>query len=66
VKPNRKKAKGGWKVGVQRWRGAPNPWLGKMVHKIGWSCFPKINGAELESLGAPKMEVLLAKNKKIR
>jgi hypothetical protein len=28
-----------------------------MAHKIGWSCFPKINGAELESLGAPNMEV---------
>jgi hypothetical protein len=27
-----------------------------MAHKIGWSCFPKINGAELESLGAPNME----------
>jgi hypothetical protein len=35
-----------------------------MAHKIGWSCFPKINGAELESLGAPNMEVRLAKNKK--
>jgi hypothetical protein len=58
-----KKARGVWKVGVQRWRGAPNPWLEKMAHKIGWSCFPKINGAELESLGAPNIEVLLAKNK---
>jgi hypothetical protein len=28
-----------------------------MAHKIGWSCFPKINGAELKSLGAPNMEV---------
>jgi hypothetical protein len=36
-----------------------------MARKIGWSCFPKINGAELESLGAPNMEVLLAKNKKL-
>jgi hypothetical protein len=35
-----------------------------MAHEIGWSCFPKINGAELESLGAVNMEVLLAKNKK--
>jgi hypothetical protein len=32
-----------------------------MAHKIGWSCFLKINGAELESLGAPNMEVLLDK-----
>jgi hypothetical protein len=34
-----------------------------MAHKIGWSCFPKINGAELESLSAPNMEVLLAQKK---
>jgi hypothetical protein len=34
-----------------------------MAHKIGWSCFPKINGALLESLGLPNMEVLLAKEK---
>jgi hypothetical protein len=34
-----------------------------MAHKIGWACFPKINGAELESLGAQNMEVLLAKKK---
>jgi hypothetical protein len=60
-----KKARGAWKVGVCKGgEGAPNPWLEKMVHKIGWSCFPKINGAELESLAAPNMEVLLAKNKK--
>jgi hypothetical protein len=55
-----KKGKGAWKVGVQRWRGGTKSLAGKMAHKIGWSCFPKINGAELESLGAPNMEVLIA------
>jgi hypothetical protein len=51
-----KKASGAWKVGVQRWRGGTKSLAGKDGAQDRMSCFPKINGAELESLGAPNME----------
>jgi hypothetical protein len=53
-----------WKVGMQRWRGGTKSLAGKDGAQDRMVLLSKINGAELESLGAPNMEVLLAKNKK--